>query len=65
MAEIIAFFKALPVLWEIYLKAEKAFGPDWAKKSMDIIESYGKARNATTAEEIYDAAKRIHDAWSK
>lgn len=65
LAQLIAFLNALPILWDIYKRAEKAFGPDWNKKTQDLLDAYGKARNAKSPEDYQNVARAIHDAWTR
>lgn len=65
MAEILAFLNAIPYLWKVWKSAEKALGPNWGQKLLDLTEAYGKVRNASSKEELNEAAKLVHDAWTK
>jgi hypothetical protein len=65
MATILAFLNALPILWNIYKKASSSFGEDWGSKTQDLIDAYGKVNDAKTPEDLMDAAKRVHNAWTK
>lgn len=65
MAELIAFLNALPVLWKIYVQAKESMGTDWVEKTQALIDAYAKAKDAKNGKALEDAARSVHDAWTK
>jgi hypothetical protein len=63
MASFLALLAAIPKILDLIEKAEKAFGPDWNAKLINILESHAKLQSAKTTEERDAALKAVAGGW--